>query len=278
MHEDRGVNLGWNLGWAAAAGALLAWLVLQGPFRRRAMSRLEPTNRRVDSERLHRMERLAAVGALGARVVHDVRNPLFAISATLDAMEARFGTRPEFQRYVGALREQSDRLDRLMRDLLAASAIEPPALGRVPPAALADEAVRRCAPTAEAARVRLHNRIERALPEIAADREQAVLALRCAIENAIDRSAPGGEVEIAGRCEPDAGRTLLRLEIRDRGPAIPDQELARLFDPLRHPDHEDGLRMAIARRILEGHRGDVTVRNDVRGGAVATLRMPCGES
>lgn len=58
------------------------------------------------------------LGAVAVGVAHEVRNPLFGISSTLDAFRARFGERPEFQPYLEVLGEQVERLSRLMRDLL----------------------------------------------------------------------------------------------------------------------------------------------------------------
>ncbi len=58
------------------------------------------------------------MGSLVTAVAHEVRNPLFGLSATVDAFEARFGDREEFARYFKPLREQVDRVSQLMRELL----------------------------------------------------------------------------------------------------------------------------------------------------------------
>ena len=64
------------------------------------------------------MPKHPATGRVAVGVAHEVRNPLFGISSTLDAFRARFGERAEFAPYLDVLGEQVDRLSRLMRDLL----------------------------------------------------------------------------------------------------------------------------------------------------------------
>ena len=68
-------------------------------------------------ESVLRAESMSSMGSLVAGVAHEVRNPLFAISATLDAFDARFRERDDYKKYAQALRTQVDRMSHLMRDL-----------------------------------------------------------------------------------------------------------------------------------------------------------------
>ena len=65
---------------------------------------------------LRRSEMMSMMGLLVAGVAHEVRNPLFGISSTLDAFEARFGAQKEHERYISVLRVELERMNALMKD------------------------------------------------------------------------------------------------------------------------------------------------------------------
>jgi two-component system sensor histidine kinase CreC len=101
-------------------------------------------------------------------------------------------------------------------------------------------------------------------------------ALSNLIQNAIDFSPAGTQIELAGQLE--VGR--FRFSVRDYGPGIPDYAKARVFEKffsLQRPDtgkKSTGLGLNFVREVAMLHQGEVTLENCLEGGVCATLTLP----
>jgi signal transduction histidine kinase len=244
-------------------------------------------------------ERMAALGALVAGVAHEVKDPLFGMSATLDAFEARFGVRVEHEAYLQALREELNRLKLLMQDLMnyghaAALVLAPGELQDV----LA-QAVRECATLARAAGVQVRVAEAAPLGPSLIDRRRLVQAFENLVKNAIQHSPAGGEVVLTARectCDEAQGSPesptfwavalkspaapaddapWLECSVSDGGPGIRAEDLTRIFDPFfTRRRGGTGLGLPIAQRIVEAHGGHLIAGNRPEGGAVLVVRIP----
>lgn len=232
---------------------------------------------RVEAERaklrvaLRRSETMSAIGALVSDIAHEVRNPLFAISATLDAIAARFADRDEYKKYITVLRTEVDRLSKLMADLLEYGK---PAEIELRPNAIADvtaKAQQACTPLATQRQIAITQCAKPGLPLTAIDPNRLTQVFQNLIQNAIQHSPPGGMVEV----EVGGDSAEIRCSIRDSGPGIEAENLERIFDPFftRRPGGT-GLGLSIVQRIVEDHGGSVTVVNHPEGGTVATVYLP----
>ncbi len=226
-------------------------------------------------ESLRRSETLSAMGRLVGGVAHEVRNPLFAISATLDAWEDEFGDRPEHREYVGLLRAEVERMTSLMQSLLEYG--KPPPT-RVPAAPIQDvvlRAVRACDGRATAAGVVLQPSLPQTPLVLPMDRERLQQVFQNLIENATQHSPRGAGVRISvqGRGQPGEGEIVCIVE--DSGPGFREEDLDRVFEPFfTRRKGGTGLGLAIVMRIVAEHGGDIGAANRPQGGAVMTVRLP----
>src|SRR4051812_49450793 len=114
------------------------------------------------------------IGTIVAGVAHEVKNPLFGIGSTLDALELRLGQQHDYQRHVQVLRHELDRLNELTSELLE--------LGKLPSEKLYDgdvarivaQAISYCEPLSRQHGVSIENLIDKGLPAVKMDRRRMV--------------------------------------------------------------------------------------------------------
>jgi signal transduction histidine kinase len=220
-------------------------------------------------ESLRRSETMAEMGRLVAGVAHEVRNPLFAISAILDAWTAR-GASANIEQYQTTLRREIERMRGLMGELLEYGRPYNQELRLGDVAAAATDALASCSALAESRHVTVRYGVSKAL--IRMDRARLSRVFLNVLENAIQHAPEHTDVVIAS-CEE--GRAFVDITVRDGGPGFEPDSLHRLFTPFfsRRPGGI-GLGLAIVQRIADEHQGRVRAENHPEGGALITIRLP----
>ena len=218
-----------------------------------------------------------------AWVSHDLRTPLAGIRAMAEALEDGVVSDPEsVARYHRTMREETERLARLVDDLFELSVIDAGSLRleleRMSLGDVVSDAIASAAASARGRGVRLQGVLRGESPTVEASPAELGRLLRNLLENAIRHTPSDGAVSVqAGRDEAGA---FAFVSVADECGGIPDADLGRVFEPAfrgeraRTPgDGGAGLGLAIARGIAEAHQGLITVRN-AGPGCCFTLRLP----
>ena len=214
-----------------------------------------------------------------ANASHELKTPVSAIAALGEALrDAAPGDPVALERFVALLQDESQRLSRLVTDLLDLSRLEGerPELTVVRLDRVVAEEADRLRPPAEAAGLQMT--VER-MPEVTVRGAEGDLGLLMnnLIDNAIHYTPAGGEIRISlSTTGPDAV-----LEVADTGIGIASRDLDRIFERFYRADPArsrqtggTGLGLSIVRHVAELHRGDVAVRSVLGAGSTFTVTLP----
>jgi PAS domain S-box-containing protein len=222
-------------------------------------------------ESVRRGEQLAALGELVAGVAHEVRNPIFGMGLTVDALQTMLPDTPEFNELAGVLRTWLRRLNHLMENLLAYGKSWSLELqeGRL------DEVMRASADAwkqlAEQREVQLDITIGENLV-LLMDANRLTQAFENLVTNALQHSMPRQKIEIVAHAAEEG---WVQCTVRDEGPGFNVVDLPRVFQPFfTRRRGGTGLGLSIVQRIVDEHGGTITAGNADQGGAIVTMRFP----
>ena len=214
-------------------------------------------------------------------VSHELRSPLTSIRGALTLMEARPSDDPKMRQLTALASRGTDRLMRLVDDLLDIERAESGQLKldrrAVPVSELFAEAREGTTGVAEAARVSVL--FDDSADSVNADPDRIVQVIVNLISNAVKFSPAGSTVLVSAS---RAGGTV-RVAVRDHGRGIPLDKLSMIFDRFAQVAHEDGtskkgagLGLAISKAIVGQHGGRIWAENNPGQGAVFYFELPAG--
>jgi two-component system, NtrC family, sensor histidine kinase KinB len=215
-----------------------------------------------------------------AAASHELRTPLTSAQMGIHLLlEGTAGALDDRQREtLEVCREDTARLDRLMRELLDLSKIESgavtPQLSEVRPATLLAEATDPLRLQAEGQGLRLEVDASPDLPQVAVDRGQIERVIVNLVTNAIRATPAGGTITVAAAPRKDE----VAISVADTGSGIPREFLSTIFEPFVQVPHASrggaGLGLTISRRIVEGHGGRLSVQSEPGRGSTFTFTVP----
>ena len=231
---------------------------------------------------LKRSDRLAALGELSARMAHEIRNPLAAISGSVQLLSEHGSLRDHESRLLAIVLRESDRLNGLITDFLAYARPTPPRCERFNLSQLAKDLQALLVADSRFDKIRLVLDLSEDFTAWA-DRDQLQQVLLNLLHNAADAMPDGGEVVVSAELQSgvdDDGRTFSQrcLMVADQGGGMDDTTCRHLFEPFwTTKPAGTGLGLATVYRIMEGHGGVVQATPRDGGGTIMTLFLPMME-
>jgi signal transduction histidine kinase len=294
---------------AEAFNAMTASLRRSTALRDQAAAELDALNRSLESrvqERTRELEGLnAALNQANAElteldrlksnflatVSHEVKTPLTSIKAFAEILHDELEQRDapaEMRRFLKIIDAESDRLARLIKNVLDLSRLES---GRMiwkltdfPVRQVIDAAVDGLLPALHHKQIRLERELAAGEARVHADQDRIQEVLANVLDNAIKASEAGQRIVIgcrAGEADGDGRPPMLRIWVRDFGHGIPPEHLERIFDRFhqvsthgRRRKGGTGLGLAISREIAEHHGGRIWAESEPGRGATFHIALP----
>lgn len=230
---------------------------------------------RLEAE-IRRGERLTALGQLSAGLAHEIRNPLGIIRVTTQLLAREKSGDQAVSEYCRVLQEETNRLNRLLTEFLSFARPKEPDWQIVRLSELLQEGSDTVKPLIEEAGLVLELRITDVVGiTVEVDRDQMKQVILNLLINALEAQKesenPRGRIIIEGiRNEEGVG-----FAITDQGPGISAEVIANMFNPFYTTKEKGtGLGLSIVHRILQQHRGRVTLSNVSTGGVRAEVLLP----
>jgi signal transduction histidine kinase len=211
-------------------------------------------------------------------VSHELRTPLTSIRMYADMLKEGWVKDPDTaQEYVGLMSAESERLARLVNNVLDFSRIEKGAkrfrMQIGDPAPVVRDVAEVLQPYLKEKGFELVLEVPDHLPACSFDKD----ALTQILVNLIDNAVKYGEKEV--RVEAEAVDGAVSLRVLDRGPGISPSDRERIFRPFQRGENAksgggSGLGLALVHHYAEAHHGTIAVGDREGGGAVFSLRLP----
>ncbi len=232
------------------------------------------TEAKVMEQKVRRNDRLAAVGELSASIAHEIRNPLAAISGSVELLNNELRLEADNQRLMDLIVKESRRLNRILTDFLVYARLGRPSYNKIELCHIVSDICELLA-RQDSFSTSVHLKFESAESVAYATGDEGLirqLLMNLAI-NACE-SFEGGAGEVMFRLISDIDKGVIYLEISDNGPGMDDTLVEKMYQPFFSTKKTGtGLGLAIVHRICNALKLRLTVDTYPGQGTAFTIRF-----
>jgi len=232
--------------------------------------------------KIKRMDHLAALGGLAAGIAHEIRNPLTSLSGSIQVLRDELDLTEENRKLMDIALSETKRLNNLITDFLLFAQPERGEKKKLDLSSLIEETLDLFIHSPECKKnIRVTKSI---VPALFIDGNAGHLkqVFWNVLRNAVQSQPVGGVIHIAAMIEnqetmseEDFPNRKAKISIKDNGCGIPKEIQKKIFDPFfTTKEQGSGLGLAISYRIIENHKGELTVRSKENQGTEVIIYLP----
>jgi signal transduction histidine kinase len=233
-------------------------------------------------EGLRRVDKLATLGQLSAGLAHEIGSPLQILNGRARALASREDLSPEIRRVAQVFEEQSDRITKIVEQLLSVARRKPAHWGEIDLGATVAPIVDLLEHEARRRAIRLEFERSHSPLKVVADVDQVQQVTLNLLSNAFRATPRGGRVRLtlaASSFKTGEGpeRPSVSLVVEDSGCGIAEEMRDHIFEPFFTTWAEAGgagLGLAVVKSIVDEHGGAVGVSSQKNAGTRFTVHFP----
>jgi signal transduction histidine kinase len=223
-------------------------------------------------------ERLAAIGQTIAALSHHIKNVLQGLRHGRDILKMGIDEKDEKLLHQGwkMVEKGQAKINDLVLDMLSYSKEREPAIENTDVNQLVEDVVDSMTGRAKEVNAKLETRLEEKLPLVPCDPDGINRALLNIIGNAIDAVEDRPDAQVAVTTALEADGQWVRVSVLDNGMGIPANKVTEVFKPFVSTKgaRGTGLGLAVSRKVLREHGGDILVQSTAGKGTRMILRLP----
>ena len=231
-------------------------------------------------EQLRQNEKLSALGLLAAEVAHEIRNPLTVMKLLYHSLNLKFPDSDPRAKDTRIIEAKIEHLNKIVEQILDFARTTEPKLAPVNLNELMDELGLLVRHKLANQNVRLVRDLQADLPAILGDAPQLEQAFLNLILNAAEAMPKGGTLTIRSHAvtEPDMGPNVhqVAVEFKDTGAGMTEEMQRGAFTAMLATTKAkgNGLGLAIVGRIIETHRGTLSIKSRLGKGTTIRIDLP----
>ncbi len=228
-------------------------------------------------------DRLTMVETMAAGLAHEIKNPLGGIKGAAQLLAAELEKTPDLQEYTNLIIRESERVNRIIEELLNLSAARPGQTEPVNINRLLDEIVTLHQHAVSPRGISFKLLLDPSIPPVTGDSDLLTRLFLNLLKNAWEATVDNSEITIETRIDADyylgiqgsRPTQLVQIRISDRGKGLTSAEIEQIFTPFyTTKDGGSGLGLPICQKIVTDHGGFLHFNDCPGGGTTATVSLP----
>ena len=231
---------------------------------------------RAFEQSMRRIDRLASIGTLSAGMAHEIKNAMVAVKTFIDVL-IQNNQEPQLAEIVD---REMKRINAIVSQMLRFAGPAKPTFAPIHLHEVLEQSARVMQHQLEGRKILLRREFGAAPDLVRGDGYQLEQVFLNLFFNALDAMGPNGRLSITTDVVPAGhsellGTPALRVRVQDSGVGVAPENLGRLFEPFFTTKATGtGLGLAITRRIVQEHRGVITVESQLGQGATFSVLLP----